>query len=159
MPWPPARRSCRSPRPTPWTRSRPRTTTWSTTGSRASWWSRRADEPAGGGGVPHTTADAPLREQLAKLADGDDRALRVVRAGDHVEPGAAGLDVGAQELCDLLGRAIGRVALEWLEGHLVEVLHLCGERLAWLLTCRGKAAPDVESVLGRARVSAGLAGR
>jgi NADPH:quinone reductase-like Zn-dependent oxidoreductase len=37
---PPAKRRCRSPRPTPWMRSRPPTTTWSTTASRASWSSR-----------------------------------------------------------------------------------------------------------------------
>src|SRR4029079_19809164 len=94
---------------------------------------------------------------LAKFADGDDRTLGVVGARNHVETSAAGLDVRTQELCDFLRRAIRGVPLEGLEGHLVEVLHLCGERDAGSLARRRKAAPDVECMLEGVAVSAGLA--
>ena len=65
---------------------------------------------------------------------------------------ATGVDVGAQELRDVFGRPVRRVALERLEGHLVEALHLGGEVLAGGLTGRREAAPDVEGVLEPARV-------
>jgi hypothetical protein len=54
----------------------------------------------------------------------------VVSARDHVERRTAGVDVRAEELGDVLGRAVRRVALERLEGHLVEELHLRGQWLA-----------------------------
>ena len=42
-------------------------------------------------------------QEASQLADRSDCGLVIAGAGDHVEPGAAGLDVGAQELRDLLG--------------------------------------------------------
>src|SRR5262249_1027073 len=51
------------------------------------------------------------------------RRVPVVGLRDQVEPPAAGLDVGREELGDVLGSAVGRVLLEALEGDLVEGLH------------------------------------
>jgi SAM-dependent methyltransferase len=97
-------------------------------------------------------------EEGADLAHCSNRGLSIAGARDHVEGRAAGFDVRVQELRDVFGRPVRRVPLERLERHLVEGLHLGGERRSGRLTPGGEATPDVERMLELARVSAGPGG-
>src|SRR5215207_3266927 len=63
-----------------------------------------------------------------------------------------------EKLRDLFGRAIGRIALEGLERHLIEPLHPLGEGPTRRFTGGTEAAPDVDRMLEAARIPVSATG-